>query len=91
LPPKLNNCKPAHAGPQGKRINEPGEGRLLRDKGVGELLAASALLRRRQVAHRLRLVGDCDPCNPTSFTEAEVRQWQAAGQAQWLGRRAPRL
>ena len=63
-------------------------GRLLRDKGVGELLEASAMLRRRQVAHRLRLVGDCDPCNPTSFTEAEVRQWQAAGQAEWLGRRA---
>jgi glycosyltransferase involved in cell wall biosynthesis len=34
------------------------------------------------------LVGACDPCNPTSFTEAEARQWEAAGQAEWLGRRA---
>lgn len=61
--------------------------RLLRDKGVKELIDASLLLKNRNVPHQLRLVGDCDYCNPTSFTESEVRQWHAEGLVEWLGPR----
>ena len=60
-------------------------GRLLRDKGLCELVEASRLLRRRGLPHRLRLVGACDPCNPTSLTETEVRGWEAEGVVEWLG------
>lgn len=60
-------------------------GRLLRDKGLRELVEASRLLRRRGVPHRLRLVGRGDSCNPTSLTESEVRAWEAEGVVEWLG------
>jgi glycosyltransferase involved in cell wall biosynthesis len=60
-------------------------GRLLRDKGLSELLAASRLLHRRGVPHVLRLVGDADPCNPSSLTSEELRAWQAEGKIEWLG------
>jgi len=60
-------------------------GRLLRDKGLRELVDASRLLRRRGLPHRLRLVGRCDFCNPSSLTEAEVRAWEAEGVVEWLG------
>lgn len=62
-------------------------GRLLRDKGVGELIEASRLLKARGFAHVLRLIGWPDPWNPKSFSEAEVRAWLAPGAIEWLGRR----
>jgi glycosyltransferase involved in cell wall biosynthesis len=34
-----------------------------------------------------QLVGDCDPGNPTSFSEKEVRSWETAGSIKWLGYR----
>src|SRR5207244_2870428 len=63
-------------------------GRLLRDKGVKDLVDASVLLKQRNLPHQVRLVGDCDPCNPSTFAESEVRQWQATGLVEWLGRRS---
>jgi glycosyltransferase involved in cell wall biosynthesis len=62
-------------------------GRLLRDKGVGELVEASRLLKARAFAHALRLIGWPDPWNPTSFTDADLRAWQEGGELEWLGRR----
>lgn len=62
-------------------------GRLLKDKGVGELVEASRTLKARGCAHRLRLVGWTDPCNPTTFTEQEVRSWHEHGDVEWLGKR----
>jgi len=59
--------------------------RLLRDKGLAELVQASALLHRRGVQHVLRVVGDIDPCNPSSFSIQEVQAWQAGGMVEWLG------
>ncbi len=62
-------------------------GRLLRDKGVGELVEASRTLKARDCAHRLRLIGWPDPCNPTTFTEQEVQSWHERGDVEWLGKR----
>ena len=53
-------------------------GRLLRDKGVGELIDAARLVRRKLPQARFVLVGETD-ANPTSFSGAEVESWQRDG------------
>ncbi len=53
-------------------------GRLLRDKGVEELVEAARLLRRRGVALTVRLVGGTD-ANPASIPEATIAEWRREG------------
>ena len=60
--------------------------RLLRNKGVYELVEAARLLHTRGVDLRIRIVGDRDPENPKSVDAAEVAVWQAAGDVEYLGR-----
>lgn len=62
--------------------------RLLRDKGLGELIEASELLRCRGGQHLVRIVGDVDPCNPSSFSLQQLEAWHASGVVEWLGRRS---
>jgi glycosyltransferase involved in cell wall biosynthesis len=62
-------------------------GRMLWDKGVGEAVEASRLLRRRGIALRLALVGRPDPANPRSIPEETLRGWQSEGVAEWWGHR----
>ena len=50
--------------------------RLLKDKGVGELVAAGKLLSERGLAVKIQVVGARDPDNPYSVTEAEIARWQ---------------
>jgi glycosyltransferase involved in cell wall biosynthesis len=59
--------------------------RLLWDKGVGELVDAARLLKRRGVPLRVALVGKPDPANPRTIGEATVRQWVAEGAVEWWG------
>jgi glycosyltransferase involved in cell wall biosynthesis len=54
--------------------------RMLRDKGVGEFMAAAALLRGPGV--EFVLAGLPDPGNPASLTEADLR---AAHHVSWIG------
>jgi glycosyltransferase involved in cell wall biosynthesis len=61
--------------------------RLLREKGVGELVEASRLVRERGVKLRVRIAGDRDPENPTSVLPREIAAWQQAGDVEFLGRR----
>jgi glycosyltransferase involved in cell wall biosynthesis len=60
-------------------------GRILRDKGVGELVEAARLLRARGVALRIELVGPLDPENPAAIPEAALRSWEAEGLLSWRG------
>jgi glycosyltransferase involved in cell wall biosynthesis len=53
-------------------------GRLLRDKGISELVAAARLLRASHPDAKVLLVGDIDT-NPASFSAAEVTSWQNEG------------
>ena len=53
-------------------------GRLLRDKGVEELVEAARLLKRRGVALTVRLVGGTD-ANPASIPEATLAAWRREG------------
>ena len=61
--------------------------RLLRDKGVGELVAAARILRRDGVRLRVQLVGDIDAKNPNSLTESEANALRVEGVVDWLGHR----
>lgn len=59
--------------------------RLLREKGVGEFVAAATALCARGVKARFALVGKPDPANPTSVTEAEIAAWVAEGAVEYWG------
>ncbi len=62
--------------------------RMLRDKGVLELVEAARLLRRRAVPLRVVLVGWPDPENPTAIAERELRAWGDADVIDWWGERS---
>lgn len=62
--------------------------RMLRDKGVLELVEAARLLQRRAVSLRVVLVGWSDPENPTAIAERELQAWDAAGVISWRGERS---
>jgi len=61
--------------------------RVLRDKGVLDFVEAAKLVHNEFPNAVFQLVGDCDPGNPTSFSEKEVRSWETAGSIKWLGYR----
>jgi len=60
-------------------------GRMLRDKGVAEFVAAAQGVRRTHPEWRFRLAGDVDPGNPASLTHAQMMAWHRAGDVEWLG------
>jgi glycosyltransferase involved in cell wall biosynthesis len=62
--------------------------RMLWSKGLAELIEAARLLKSRDRKYRIVLVGDVDPANPDSATEADLRTWQSEGLVEWLGKRS---
>lgn len=60
--------------------------RMLYDKGVAEFVEAAASLRAAGTDARFVLVGGTDPDNPAAIEEHALRQWQADGLVEWLGR-----
>lgn len=58
--------------------------RLLREKGVGEFVAAAQEIRRDRPDVRFVLLGEIDS-NPGGYSEAEVNAWVAAGWVEWPG------
>jgi glycosyltransferase involved in cell wall biosynthesis len=61
--------------------------RLLRDKGVMELIQAAGILKERGIVCQILLVGDADRVNPNAVDEAFVKNAQQDGWIEWLGRR----
>lgn len=61
--------------------------RMLRDKGVGEFVAAAERLHLKYPEWSFWLIGDVDPGNPASLTIEELQAWDTAGTVQWLGQR----
>jgi glycosyltransferase involved in cell wall biosynthesis len=57
---------------------------MLWDKGVGTLIEASRLLRRKHPV-RIIFVGEPDPGNPASVPEATIQQWVKEGLVEWWG------
>ncbi len=62
--------------------------RMIRSKGILELVEAAKLLRERGLHFEVQLVGDVDGRNPTSLTHAEVAAAGADGSVKWLGPRS---
>lgn len=60
-------------------------GRMLRSKGLEELMAAARLLRAWGIDCRVRLVGPCDPPHLDSVPPERLRGWEAEGLATWDG------
>ena len=59
--------------------------RMLWEKGVGEFVAASRILKAEGVSARFVLVGDSDPENPASVRASELRAWEKEGVIEWWG------
>jgi glycosyltransferase involved in cell wall biosynthesis len=59
-------------------------GRLLRNKGLRELVEASRLLRSRQVSFRTRILGPLDT-NPNGIKASELDAWVKEGAIEYLG------
>ena len=63
-------------------------GRMLVDKGVGELHQAWRKLIETDPSVELVLCGDVDPGNPNSLTRERMRAWAREPGLHWLGRRS---
>lgn len=59
--------------------------RMIREKGVGELVAAGHELRRSGFDVRVTLAGAPDPENPSSIPEAALKEWAREGVVETLG------
>ena len=59
-------------------------GRLLRDKGIREYIAAAKIIKAKFPDSRFIAVGDIDT-NPTSLSESEVAQYQETGLIEFKG------
>ena len=60
-------------------------GRLLRDKGVHEFVAAAQLVKQRHPGARFQLLGAVDARNRTAIDRATVLEWQRAHGIEYLG------
>lgn len=59
-------------------------GRLMRDKGVGEYVAAARRVRARWPGARFLLLGRPETENPTGYTAEEMQAWQDEGLVELL-------
>lgn len=58
--------------------------RLLRDKGVGEYVAAARMIKAKHPRTKFLLAGELDP-NPASITQGELASWIEEGVIDYLG------
>ncbi len=61
--------------------------RMLRDKGIVELVEAARLVRRARPDVRFALVGGNDSENPATISTAELEGWVREGVVEWWGHR----
>lgn len=59
--------------------------RMLKDKGIGELVAAAVILQQRRIPCHLLLAGIPDPENPASISVEQLTAWSRAETVTWLG------
>jgi glycosyltransferase involved in cell wall biosynthesis len=62
--------------------------RMIRNKGIFDLIDACREVRRRGHDFELWLAGDVDTGNPTSLTEKELKSAEMKGMVRWLGHRS---
>lgn len=61
-------------------------GRLIREKGIFELMSAARKLRKMKIPFRLTLCADIDLGNRSSATEKDVAEWRKEGLFDHVGR-----
>jgi glycosyltransferase involved in cell wall biosynthesis len=71
--------------PPGEQLEVLFIGRLLREKGITELIAAARELRGRGSQVRITIVGDVDAYNPSSLTRAEIDAAMEETAVWWIG------
>jgi glycosyltransferase involved in cell wall biosynthesis len=59
--------------------------RMLKDKGIAELVAAAAMLNQQRIACQFLLAGIPDPENPASISEEQLLAWNREYPVSWLG------
>lgn len=59
--------------------------RMLRDKGIVELVEAARILRSQNFDLRVILAGGLDRLNPSCLPEGEIHEWEKEGVAEWRG------
>jgi len=62
--------------------------RMIRYKGILQLIEAARILHREGLRFELHLAGDIDESNPASLTHEELRSAEANGVVKWLGYRS---
>ncbi|MFZ5951007.1 MAG: glycosyltransferase family 4 protein [Candidatus Rifleibacteriota bacterium] len=60
-------------------------GRMLKDKGIYELIDAVKILQQRKITLKLMLAGEPDPSNPASVKEEVILEWQRQGLCEYHG------
>jgi glycosyltransferase involved in cell wall biosynthesis len=68
-----------------KIVNVLFTGRMLREKGIVELIEAADRLALKHMNFKLFLAGDIDEGNPSSISREEIEQWQKREYITWLG------
>ncbi|TQV84233.1 glycosyltransferase family 4 protein [Exilibacterium tricleocarpae] len=61
--------------------------RMLWDKGVGEFVNATKILKENGLSFRALLVGKPDSENPASVSREQLLRWQESGLIEWCGHR----
>ena len=73
--------------PDGVQLEVLFVGRLLREKGIDEVIAAGRELHRRKAPIRITVVGDIDRHNPSSLDQRQIEAAEAEGAVRWVGSR----
>lgn len=61
--------------------------RLLKDKGLQELIEASIALKKQGVKHTINVAGIIDYDSPGAIKEKQLFKWEKEGLINWLGQR----
>lgn len=59
--------------------------RLIKEKGILELISAARLLKNKGLEFELHLIGDPDFDSPQQIAASDLRQWQSEGLITWTG------
>ncbi len=63
--------------------------RLLKTKGIHEVVAAARALKKKGIVARFQIAGERDPGNPATVTEEQLHAWREEGDAEFLGHLDP--
>jgi glycosyltransferase involved in cell wall biosynthesis len=84
-PAHFTPCAVPAAGPEKNPIIAAYVGRMIRSKGIDDLVAAVRRLQADGVNLRLDLYGRIDADNPEAINHDDMLRWQAEGLVRWHG------